>query len=154
MKRLKKRCTRCGVVADLPPRQRKCHERTFGRGSYCCWGRLERVVAPKKEKRMKVKAPTENAKRRPQDVAQQKLEHARKMASAKTKAMARLATQLRAWERKASYYAKRASMTDAEILAEKVARIELIANRRPKRRAIRLSKRTDLDQFLCEREEE
>jgi hypothetical protein len=136
--RLRKRCERCGIEATVPARQRKCHERKFGRGSYCCWGRLTVVVAAKKEKRMKANATTENAKRRPQDVSQKKLEHARKMVSEKTRAMARLAQQLRTWERKANYYAKRASMTDAELLAEKAARVEAISKRRPKRRAIKI----------------
>jgi hypothetical protein len=92
----------------------------------------------KKEKRMKAKATTENAKLRPQDVSQKKLEHARKMVSEKTRAMARIATQLRAWERKANYYAKRASMTDAELEAETAKRVEARATKRPKRRAIRI----------------
>lgn len=85
-------------------------------------------------------AATENAKARPQDVAQQKLAHARQMASAKAKAMARLATQLRAWERKASYYAKRASMTDAELAAETEKRVAGRATKRTRRRAIKLAR--------------
>jgi hypothetical protein len=100
-----------------------------------------RVVAPKKEKRMRIETPTENVLRRPQDAAQRKLDHARKMVAKKTKAMTSLAVQLRAWEKKASYYAKRASMTDAEVAAEaakRVADLKARAERRPKRRAIKL----------------
>jgi hypothetical protein len=144
--RLKKRCTRCGVVREVRARQRRCHARRFGPKSYCCWGTLvkvERAKRVRKEAPMKTQASTENATRRPQDAAQKKLEQARKKVSEKTRAMARLATQLRAWERKATYYAKRASMTDAEILAEKAARVEAIANRKPKRRGIRVQ-RVDL----------
>ncbi len=136
-KRLKKRCTRCSVVRDLPARQRNCHARRFGPGSYCCWGSLVTIREPKKEKRMRETQPTENARRRPQDVAAKKLEQARKKVSEKTRAMARLATQLRTWERKANYYAKRASMTDVEVAAEQAIRVAR-ANRKPKRRAIKL----------------
>ena len=79
---------------------------------------------------------------RPQDIAQKKLEHARKMVTVKMKTMTRLATQLRAWEKKASYYARRASLTDAEIAAEQVKRAERMT-KRPKRRAIKLARRTE-----------
>lgn len=55
--------------------------------------------------------------KRPQDIAQRKLEHARKQVAAKTKAMKRLVTSIRMWERRAAAYAKQASLTDAEVLA-------------------------------------
>lgn len=88
---------------------------------------------------MRQEPSTENPKpkARLQDAAQKKLDHARKMIGEKTRAMRRLATSLRLWERRATYYAKRASMTDAEIAAENAARTAR-QNRRPKRRAIQL----------------
>lgn len=141
--RLKKRCTRCGVVREVRARQRRCHDRRFGPKSYCCWGQLVKVERAKRVRKeetpMTTQAPTENATktRRPQDVAAKKLEHARKKVAEKTRAMARLATQLRHWERRANYYAKRASMTDAEVAAEQAVRVAR-ANRKPKRRAIKL----------------
>ena len=133
-----KTCGRCGRTAPVPAWARRCRERKFGRGSYCCWGRLARVVEAKPKKEVAMKAP--KAKARPQDLAQKKLDHARRMVSEKTKAINRLATALRAWERKATYYAKRASMTDAELAAETAARHAKAAARKPKRRAIALPK--------------
>jgi hypothetical protein len=76
---------------------------------YYCWGRLA-VVAPR------VRPAT---KQRPQDIAAVRLAHARKKIGEATRRMARLATSLRMWERRAAYYAKRASMTDAEVMAER-----------------------------------
>ena len=139
---LKKQCSLCHVIADVPARQRKCHERRFGRGSYCCWGRLVKVITPKKEKKPMPENVNVENRARPQDIAQKKLEHARKMVTVKMKTMTRLATQLRAWEKKASYYARRASLTDAEIAAEQVKRAERMT-KRPKRRAIKLARRTE-----------
>lgn len=135
-KMLKKRCERCGNVKDVRARQRKCHERRFGPGSYCCWGRLVVVKEPRKEARMRRRSSTENAARRsPQAVAKKKQEHAEKMIDEKVLAMARIMKQIQAWRRKAIYYDKRARMTDAEIAAEAQKRHEAKA-RRPKRRAI------------------
>lgn len=86
-----------------------------------------------------VRAPkTPTPKVRPQDAAQKKLDHARQKIADHAKALARIARQLRAWERKATYYARRASLTDAELAADK-ARRETARASRPKRRAIRLA---------------
>lgn len=135
-KQLKKRCDRCGIVADVPSKRRRCHQRRFGQNSYSCWGNLRVVKEP-----TLVSLPKQPAaaapKLRPQDIAQKKLDQARKKVSEKTSAMARLAKQLRAWERKATYYARRASLTDVELAADKLRRETARANR-PKRRSIRL----------------
>ena len=73
---------------------------------------------------------------RPQDVATKKLAHARMMVAATTKKMRRLATSLALWEGRATYYAKRASMTDEEVSAER-QRSKAKAEQRSKARVIR-----------------
>lgn len=77
---------------------------------------------------------------RPQDVAERKLAQARRKVAEKTAALARLATQLHEWERKATRWAKLASMTDAEVEAKKVRRKQARENglARRSRRAIEL----------------
>lgn len=70
-----------------------------------CWGTLRKVERPKA------------VQPKPQVVAEKKLAFARQMVTVKTKALKRLATSLRFWENRASYYARRASMTDAELEA-------------------------------------
>lgn len=92
---------------------------------------------------MKTQAPTENAKRRPQDVAAKKLARIEKSIDEKTRAMARIVKRIQALRRQAVYYEKRAAMSDADILVEKAARVERLANKKPKRRAIKLQ-RVDL----------
>lgn len=72
-------------------------------------------------------------KQRPQEIAARKLAHARKMMTAKTRAMRRLATSLRFWEGRAAYYAKRASLTDAEIATERLKRLDAAARRQAAR---------------------
>ena len=41
---VKRQCVRCGHVAVVPARRRKCHRPRFGRGSYACWGELALVA--------------------------------------------------------------------------------------------------------------
>jgi hypothetical protein len=150
---VKKRCDRCGHVSLVKVRDRRCRQRRFGRGSYACWGLLSLVKRKKKEAVVGSTSPLVTdgsldfgqlapAKRKlsSQEQAAKKLTHARKMIGEKTKALRRLATSLRLWERRAAYYAKRASMTDAEVAAEKVKREQATAARRQKaqRRAIKV----------------
>lgn len=71
----------------------------------------------------------------PQQLAERKLKHARRQMSAAASRIKRATTSLRLWEQRAMYYAKRASLTDAELAAEKVKR----AQRQPKpKRAIKV----------------
>ena len=125
------RCEACGSVRRTNPRHKRCRLRRFGQGSYACWGRL--VPATRK-------AVTVVMMKRPQDVAQQKLDRARRMVTEKTRAMKRLATSLRLWEGRARYYAQRASLTDAEIEAERARRKErqLVGKARKVKRAVTL----------------
>jgi hypothetical protein len=99
-------------------------------GTYACWGELERVVTAKAAK------PAV----RPQDAAAKKLAEAQKMVALTTRRIARLTTALRRWQNKATYYAKRASMTDEELAAERQREKEKEEARaaRRQRRAIAL----------------
>lgn len=107
-----KQCQRCGWRGRTS--QQRCSFNLLTEaGSYTCCGVLVRV-----------RARQAAAKQKAQDVAARKLEHARRMVAEKTKAMKRLATSLRLWETRATYYARRASMTDAELEAERARRQE------------------------------
>lgn len=136
--RVRKRCLKCGHIASVKPRQRKCYQPRFGQGSYACWGEL--VPNVKFQSAVTVGEIATVANVRPQDVAEKKLAAARKMVSEKTKAMARLATSLRMWEARASRFAKQASMTDDEIAAAKAKRIADADRRRAEkaRRGIKI----------------
>lgn len=151
---VKKRCDRCGHVEAVRPAQRRCHRRKFGPRSYCCWGKLERVPGPVRGARRTVREAIQElaaqgaaeeaavqaaaqAGRRPQDAAQKKLDHARSKVTEVSRKIARLSTSLRMWERRATHYAKRASMTDAEVAADRERRKQRQA-RRPARRGIKL----------------
>ena len=145
-RRLRKRCSKCGHVADYKPRERRCKRQPFGPRSYCCWGRLALVAAPEPAPRPTA-PPKPQPSTRPQDVAARKLEHARKMVGAKmveigatSKALARLVRAMGEWERRANYYAALASRTDAEIEQERAARAERAERRdkRARRRALKL----------------
>lgn len=144
---VKKRCARCGHTELVRPAQRRCHVRKFGPTSYCCWGLLARAPMPVRTKKVTVAAAgaaeeavvAERQARRPQDEAQKKLEHARTKVTELTRSIARLSTRLRDWERQATHYAKRASMTDAEVSLEREKRQAQQARRaKPARRGIKL----------------
>jgi hypothetical protein len=128
---VRKRCEACGKAQSVRPRARVCREQIQrGFGWVTCGGRLASA------QRRRHTQPELS----PQEVATRKLAHARKMVADKTKQMRRLATALHAWEQKAARYARRASMTDAEVEAERARRAEAATRRaelRP-RRAIRL----------------
>lgn len=135
MTRVKKICGRCGATAKVPQKQRKCYRLRFGKGSYACYGDLFLTERGRKER---------DVTKRPQDVAALKLATARAMVAKKTRALARLATSLRMWERRAQYYARQASLTDAEIAAQKAARAT--RSSKPNRRAMRLDAAKEVSQ--------
>lgn len=123
-KMVRKKCEKCGVEQWALPRARLCRrseQRGFGWAT--CWGRLVTVK------------PAARPEVSPQEAATKKLALARKMVSEKTRQMRRLATSLHMWEQRATYYARRASMTDAEVEAERAkARAAEIARAEAKRR--------------------
>jgi len=129
--KVRKLCEKCGHIAFVEPRRRVCYHRPMGpRMGYSCWGKLVRYKPPARPK----------VEKRVQDVAAEKLAHARRKVTETTRRMSRMATSLRLWERRAAYYAKRASMTDAEVATERektAAAKDARANSR-KRRAITL----------------
>ncbi len=47
MKVVLKRCAKCGGTSMVTARERRCKRRTFGVGSYCCWGQLAVVHRPR-----------------------------------------------------------------------------------------------------------
>ena len=104
-----RRCEKCG--ARRVQRGALCGAivKRFGQ-RYYCGGRLVELPA--------VVRP-EKPKPAPQDIAAAKLEHARRQIREVSKRIKRASTSLRLWERRAAYYAKRASMTDAELEAER-----------------------------------
>ena len=119
---VRRRCLRCGWKGWARPRKRKCYQSRFGKGSYACWGDLAPIIRQTKVSEQEAAMMPTMTGKRPQDLAQKKLDYARKMVTAKTKQMRRLATSLRLWESRATYYARRASMTDWEIATEKQKR--------------------------------
>ena len=65
--------------------------------------------------------------------AQRKLAHAERMIDIKTRAMARLVKSVHEWRVRASRYAKRAMMTDAQLAAEREQRQVRIGERQAKK---------------------
>lgn len=116
-----KRCTRCGHKLHARQSYRRCHQLRFGKGSYTCWGNLETVKKKPKPITEEDSPQMYEAQRKKAELQRQAAE---RMVSAKTRALARLVTSLRMYERRASYYAKRAAMTDAELAAEKLKRAD------------------------------
>jgi hypothetical protein len=151
--RVKRRCARCRWTGLVPPRQRHCYQPRFGKGSYACWGDLlpltQKARMTTKEAIAKMAEEGGQALRhRPQEAASRKLAHATRQSAlaqkrlmALTAALAKTLVHIRKWERRATLYAKRASMTDAQVAADRAARLERAAQRRT-RRGIRLGKDT------------
>lgn len=129
-----KKCTKCGVAREYKPRIRHCREQKFGNASYWCYGKLVAVVFPKAEQ------PSKPVKR-PQDTAKAKLvrtEKALDKVNAEVFALAKRlgvlsgrARSLSAW---ASRYAALASLSDAEVEAQRQKRLEQKAARALKTR--------------------
>lgn len=128
---IRKRCGKCGRISPVRPRIGRCrlgHRTLPGR---LCGGSLTAVPRPRLERPLQP---------RPQEAAAARLRRARKMLAAKMAGLKRLMTSISLWERRAAYYARRASMTDAEVAVERVAREAQMAKRRESRirRAISL----------------
>lgn len=111
-RRLRKKCERCGAVAMVRPRERRCRARRPGT-AYMCWGPL--VLAPMQ--RLK-------AERRPQEIAAAEAEKAQGKIGEHLASVKRLMTAIDKWQKRASYYGKRAAMSDQDLAAEKAQREE------------------------------
>lgn len=146
----KKTCAKCGKAGWYRPRETRCKRQKFGPGSFWCYGALS-AVAKKPDPLGLRPAPglaigsllgeeglalavADRGVRIRADAAK-KLAAARDRITDKTRQMTRLATSLRMWEKRASYYAKRASLTDAELEQERQTRMAR-AKRKPRRRGI------------------
>ncbi len=110
---IKKRCVKCGAVSLVKPRQRRCYRTSTYNflGGSSCWGLLAPLATKKQAPKLSV-----------QDGARINLAHAERMVAEKITAIKRTTTSLSLWTRRVAYYTKRASMTDAEIEAERVKR--------------------------------
>lgn len=112
-----KRCQRCGWVGKVRPRIRHCRQQKFGSHSFWCYGRLDpvaRVRTAATEAIVPVAEARQLAKLSPQQKAAEQFAHARKQAAACRSRIKRATTDLAKWERKAEYYAERASMSDEQ----------------------------------------
>lgn len=122
---IRKRCRVCKRVGYYGDRAAVCYFTRGLLGSYCCGGRLD-VVVPLKKKREEVPV-SEGERVRAEAV--KKRDHAQRLAEARrrevmlaVKKADRLSKAMRRWEAKASYYARRANVTDAEITVERERR--------------------------------
>lgn len=127
MKFIKKRCNRCGRVADIKARQRRCYERRFGKGSYACWGNLEVVRKPRRPRKDDIQIPagkgigwvlSEEADRQRADraraEARRQLDRTNEAIVDKTRAVTRLARSIDLLQQKARRLKKRSEMSDVE----------------------------------------
>lgn len=132
---IRKRCTRCQTVAHVPARQRKCHVRRFGPGSFCCWGDLQREdfarfrpeVAGGQGARHVPPPPT------PQETARKALGRLATRRAALVKQLATLAARLRAMGQQEARLARKAAMTDAEVAADREKRSAAVRAGRARR---------------------
>lgn len=144
----RKVCAKCAKAGWYRPRETRCKRQKFGPGSYWCYGRLSAVTKPTaplkhpagyyitEEGMAEAQAERGAAVRKD---AEKKLANARKQVDDCTRRMARLTTSLRMWQKRTAYYATRASVTDAEVEAERIARLSRPA--KPRRRGIAIGGR-------------
>lgn len=163
---VEKRCDKCGTVAQYRPRVRRCRHQKFGPRSYWCYGRL--VPLPVAKPKVKVKAKkdddvavpvppgkglgwvlseeamemrTQERGARVRAEARRKFDDINERIVDKQRQVARLTGSISALQRKATYYARRVAMTDAQVAAERQARLDQQARRAasaPRRRGIML----------------
>ena len=150
MKTILKRCTKCGHVAKVRPRVRRCYQRAFGKGSYACYGVLEPVVKPTPHALKPapglgvgsllgeegVAAAVAERGKTVRAKAQAELDRTRKRIGDHTRTLtatvayinkyAKLITKL---EGRATRLARRASMTDGELEAERQKAIATLRKR-------------------------
>lgn len=127
MKKLLKRCEKCSEEREVRPRVRRCHllERTLlGRTGYYCWGKLVTVKPAKPEPKPDQPAPERKQKQRPQEIAAAKLAKIRTSIEEKRRSLKRLLTSLSKLEKQSDRYSKAASMSDEQVEAERLKRID------------------------------
>lgn len=128
---VEKRCSRCGRMSVVRVRARLCRlvrEKSW-RGTFYCFGQLERgarLKPPKKER-------TPTHVERPQERAAKMLVRAQTKVRQYIERMRKDAALLYQWQRKAERLARRASMTDDEIVAESTRRSDAMKAVRARR---------------------
>lgn len=134
---IEKRCTKCGVQRKYKPRIRYCREVKM-KGGYWCYGKLEVVQVEQKP-----------GTRRPQDVAQRKLQLTERAIDEVNDLMFSLAARIgrltkrsKVLSAKARRYAAAASMTDEEVEQQRQRRQALVE----KRSASQRTRHIDLDE--------
>lgn len=127
---MRKRCAKCGQISIVKPRERRCKQvvrKGFGREFYC-WGNLTALQAPidAMNEIATTDAAAKRAPQRPQVKAERQLQATRTkidehydLLGQFANRQARCLRRLRKLEAAARRYAQRASMTDAELQAEK-----------------------------------
>lgn len=125
-----KRCTTCGRIRKVRPRDRRCKKPTLGTwgDTHYCWGLLEKVAAPK-PKAIPQLAAAARAK-----VCRAMAEKCRVRQTFYTKCAYRTLKQAERFEAKAAQWERRAAMSNEELVAEHAKR----ATRPPKLRAIKI----------------
>jgi hypothetical protein len=136
VKKILKRCEKCGGTSEVSPQERRCKRPSFGPNSYACWGRLAAEEKPEQPKgpppTLREEAAVQVAKaRRMSALFQQRL-------AAEAKKIAHTAAQLKKWEGRLARYAAKAAMTDEEIAADRKTRSERAKRKRRIRRGIEL----------------
>jgi septal ring factor EnvC (AmiA/AmiB activator) len=143
-----KRCQKCGAQREVPSRDRRCKviERRFGR-QYYCWGTLTRVRSRKRPPITKALTPVDTAARGEQvrQQAKKDLARTRRQIGDKTRTLtatvayiSKYAKQITKLEARAARLARRASMTDDEIEAERQRAIATLRKRDKRTREITL----------------
>jgi hypothetical protein len=135
---IKKRCDRCGTVADVSARRRRCHRRQFGQGSYSCWGHLTRVVPEKKQRPSKpVLTPQQRAAAEAGRIGITLAVRQDKMMLL-AKQVGGLAAEISTLKRRVEHYRERAAMSDEAIAASAAKFKAGIRRLRKRARAISL----------------
>lgn len=123
----RKRCLKCGHVADVKVRQqycRKAERNAMGKTGYWCYGQLVSVETIAKATAQAAPAS------RPQDVARKRLDALRRLldrnaseTDALIASLARKRKHAKTLEARARYQERRAAMTDTELAADRERRI-------------------------------
>lgn len=117
--KIEKRCSKCGVKKMYRSRERRCKQRAFGVGSYCCWGDLVVVEKPPKP----TKPPRE--KPRPQDVAARKHLEALGRVDEAIAEIKSATSKLTRWQKLATKYGRRAERLAAADASRQESRLAI-----------------------------
>lgn len=138
MKKLSKYCETCGLVADVPPRRRRCHRRKMNAKGFwtgfACWGTLRTVKTAKKPTKVaKKKAAMSDADRLRAD-SRKRLAQAEALLARNRKQHRAAGRRVTKWERKVRALKKLALRTDEQIeaardRAAKASQVRIVTHR-------------------------